>query len=196
MFDTPDLLTPTMQCAIVIFVGLGLVFLSGLIPALWVIRTFAREPLRQKLGLSVAAMSIGALGIVFLCVLIAQKSINNQWIVSHGLEGSVCVETPIAAQFKMSLTQLRDGTNHLDIRDVNSETRIFNIERYVLVGNYVAGRSEHNYFWFDLRTGAYRYEDNQNDFVESLKLIGVSQPIELLPADTLCNTQDCKPCVR
>ncbi len=59
MFDTPDLLTPAMVCGSTILITLGLVYLGGLIPALWIIRKDAGEALRKKLSLSVAAMSVG-----------------------------------------------------------------------------------------------------------------------------------------
>jgi len=195
VFDTPDIVTPTLICGIVILAALGLVFLGGLIPALRIIRTDAQEPLRKQLSRSLAAMSVGALGTVFLCVLLAQMSVATAWEISHALDGAICRETPIAAQYKLVVTQFRSGNENAEVVSLTGETQIYAIDRYAVVGKYVTGQTDHNYFWFDLETGAYRYLNSEGRFLESLEPLGVLPP-ELLSTDTICQTWDCQPCTR
>jgi hypothetical protein len=195
MFDTPDLLTPTMQCFTIIFVALGIIFLSGLVPAIWIIRKDAVPPMRKKLSLALAAASVGALGTVLLCIILAQLSISSQWEVSHGFDGSVCLETPIAAPYKMALIRLQNGDQYVELRRPE-RIPISRIEQYAIGDRYVTGKTNTGYFWFDLETGADRHLENQDAFLASLEPIGVRQPPTLLSADTLCITRDCAPCVR
>jgi hypothetical protein len=196
MFDTPDIVSPTLICGIIVLITLGLAFLSGFIPAIKLIRKDTEGHLRKRLSLSVAAMSIGALGIVFLCVLLAQTTVTNTWNLSHQLDGAICSETRISSQYKLMLTQFRDNTASAELVSVDGKMKIPAIEQYAITGNLVTGKTHHNFFWFDLNTGAYRYLDDTGRFFESLKLLGISQPADLLPLNTLCKTWNCKPCTR
>ena len=196
MFDTPDIVSPTLICGIIVLITLGLAFLSGFIPAIKLIRKDTEGHLRKKLSRSMAVMSIGALGMVFLCVLLAQMTVTNAWNLSHQLDGAICLEAPISSQYKLMLTQFRDNTASAELASLDGKMQIPAIEQYAIAGNLVTGKTHSDFFWFDLETGAYRYSDNQNRFLESLTLLGVSHPADLLPLSTLCKAWTCRPCSR
>lgn len=196
MFDTPDLLTPTLQCLVIIFVALGLAYLAGLIPALLILNKDLALPVRKRLSFSIAAMSLGALGIVILCILLAFIAMQDQWQISHGFEGAICTEAEISAKYKLVVTQLRDGSKYAGIESLDGKSRISRVQQYAVIGNYVTGKSDDEYFWFDLGTGAYRYLDNRDEFEESLGRVGISPPPGLLATDSVCKTWACHPCVR
>jgi hypothetical protein len=196
MFDTPDIVSPTLICGTVTLIVLGLMFLGGLIPTVRIIMGSTDHPLRKKLLLSVGSMSIGALGMVFLCVLLAQWTLINDRRTSHRLDGYICLETPITAQYKMVITRLRSGEESARAVDLDGKTQIYSIDRFAVVGNYLIGETDDNdFFWFDLKTGGRRYLNNEDEFLESLGLLGISKAPEFLSVGILCETQGCKPCV-
>ena len=175
MFDTPDIVSPTLICVSVILIVLGLMFLGGLIPTVRIIRGSTDHPLRKKLLLSVGSMSIGALGIVFLCVLLAQWTVIDRWETEHRLDGSICLETPITAQYKMVITRLRSGEESAEMVDLDGKTQIYSIDRFAVVGNYLIGETDYNhFFWFDLETGGHRHLNNEDKLLESLRILGIS----------------------
>jgi hypothetical protein len=51
-----------------------------------------------------------------------------------------------------------------------------------------------SYFVVDQRTGGRRNFDTKIEFLDALNKSGISQVPELSSVETICKTQECKPC--
>lgn len=197
MFDGADFVTPIVQCLVVLLVLLGLLFLGGLVPTLLVARRNAGMPEGRRLMLSVLAMSEGALGIVLLCSVMGQTAVMRALENSNPSGQYTCMETPISSQYKIQVTRLGNGQEWASALGPDRMAHISSMKSYAIAGDYLVGTVPFDeYFWLDLRTGAYRYLSSQDKYVKALEVIGITQPPDLSPATDLCKTGNCVPCAR
>jgi len=182
----------------ILLILLGLVLGVGLISTRRIINRAQDEALRQKLSSPIRRMSATGLAIAFLCALVilcqAMRSVSTDLVLQQFDEVG-CLETPLTDQYKMIVTQRRDGEREASIAHVQGEVELIWVEQYSVTASYLMGITNGHYFWLDRRTGGRRILDTRDEFLASLTALGVSQVPEFLPVDSLCITRQCQPCV-
>ncbi len=183
----------------ILWLSLGSLLVVGLVSFRRIVRRDGDASLQRRLSAPMLAMAIGGLSIASICGLVQICQATQgllMFFTVREFDPVSCVETPLTDKYKITIEQRLDGKQEASLTDAKGIVEVIWLERYAVTGNYLTGVTGGDYFWLDQGTGGRRIFDKKDDFLASLDKFGVSQPAEFLPADEICKTRDCRPCVK
>jgi hypothetical protein len=126
------------------------------------------------------------------------KASEKAW--STSVAGVVCLEVPITELARIEDRKYPNREDEITLVDSYGEPLADFIEKYAIVGKYMMGENRIiedvvGYFWVDLHTGAHDYFENKNEYLDSLRRLGINQIPALISASSICETRTCQPCV-
>lgn len=191
---TPNPIFPYTFILLIIF---GLLLSIGLVSVRRIVGRDTDVVSRRRTAFPIWVMSAAGLSIFSICAVVMlcrMASIVGTTLIVRQFDKVNCLEARITGEYRIIVAERRDGHREASVADARGKEELIWVEQYSVTENFLVGITDGDYFWLDQRTGGRRIFDRREEFVESLKVLGVSQVPDLMPIDTLCNAHQCQPC--